>query len=441
MNEVKQSSTMTNPQLLYYDVISKFKDEYFKELITVDNLQGGEIFMNSLTYPDGGKDDSANFWGYTFEKDNKKYLLSSRLKNKVTGETETINLANYLPFKPSDMQKVAYKAQVFYLVNKPLVAKFKSEKKMSFKDLIDTICLLKHSNQRHRKLLTMLAMASMLDRTYFRLSTPPSFGKDSIVDTLASLIGGCATIVQPTLAKLEYRTNYKWLVVNEVVDLGKAEWRLIEQFLLDAAAHKPIIEKHSRAQEKGKELLDIGNFSLSLFYNDIDKYPEPDKYVDFVTKQAVLDRFPAFRLHGYFMEDFNSIKTVDTSKLVAQNMNFYKDLVYTLTYYKQNLNYELHHYKTNKIVKSNNSRWVTNIGRLLKIVDLYCDSQEEFDSWLITINESLRDYEEMLKYQSLLKVSRCSDIDSVYKAETFIEKNKLLRGENIVKENTRLLVS
>lgn len=425
-----------NPHLFYYDSLAIFKHEYFKDLITADHMISGEIFIGSLSYPDGGKDESANFWGYVFEKDGVKYLLSSKRKNRDTQIIENINIKDILPFKPSDVQKVAYKSQVYYLVNKPITARFKSEKKMSFRDLVDYFCLLNHTNPKHRKLMIFLAMASMLDRMYFRLSSPPGSGKDNIVDTFGALVGGCSAITQPTLAKLEFRTTYKWLVVNEVVDIGKAEWRLIEQFLLDAAAHKPSIEKHSRAQDKSKEMMDISSFSLSLFYNDITMYPEVDKYIDVVTKKAVLDRFPAFRVYGKFTEDFNSIRTIDVKKLVLENMNVYKDIIYTFTYYKNNLNTELHYYKLDKLRKNDNSRWLTSMGRLLKIVDLYCESQEEFDSWVQVINESTKDYEAMVEYPDLLKKSCCSDNESLYNAQTFTEKNKILRGETLVKEKT-----
>jgi hypothetical protein len=280
-----------------------------------------------------------------------------------------------------------------------------------------------------------MGSASLLDRANFRICSPAGFGKDSVVDTLGNLIGGCFTIENPTIAKLEYMTYSKWLAVNEIVDIQKTEWRNIEQFLLSAGAHKTEITKHSRATSNGvKEILDISKFSLSLMYNDIDHYPETDKYVDFVTKKAVLDRFPAFRLSGVLQEDFNVVKTIDIKKFVEEHFNDYKDLIYTYTYFKENLNKELKRFNADKLRKDIPHRWKLNIGSLLKIVDLYCDNQEEFDYWITKINYSLTDYEIMLEYPKILsKVSkRLSESDSkdlfikIRGIPTFTDKKKVL---------------
>ena len=389
---------MNNKHLLYYDSLSKFKEKYYKDLFTQEHLVSGEIHISSLKYPDGGQDVEANFWGYTLEMDNKKFLLPSKRKN-AEGEFESIDIKEVLPFYAKGLQKVAHKGVVYHLIGNPVSAKFRSEKKLSMRELVDRLSCLDHSNPVHQKLLMFLGVASVIDRVYYRLSSPPSSGKDSSVDTLGNLVGNCATIVNPTLAKLEFRTTYKWLVINEIVDISKSEWRNIQQYLLDAGAFKPSIEKHSRAFGGTKESLDISNMSLSLFFNDIDCYPDPLEYFDFVTKAAVKDRFPAIRLWGVAREDFNSIKTIDVDSLVSNNMDFYKDIIYTLTYYKDSRNVlsDLKKFNMDKITGVP-ERWKVSLGRILKVIDLYCETQKEFDYWLEVIMNAIEDYREMVQY-------------------------------------------
>ena len=46
------------------------------------------------------------------------------------------------------------------------------------------------------------------------------------------------------------------------------------------------------------------------------------------------------------------------------------------------------------------SRDKTNMNRLIKVIDMYCESQEEFDTWMDIINKSMIDYVEMLSFRS-----------------------------------------
>lgn len=428
--------------LLHYDVLSEFKRQFYKDVLGFEHLQDGEIKIDKVSFPDGGKDEEFNFWGYQLEKNGLKYLLPSKDK-----DGKEIKLIDLLPIIPMDIQKIAFRGNVYYLINKPISVRFKPEKRMSFKEFVDALNSLEHTAPEQRKLFLFLGLASMMDRCNFRVSTPAGFGKDSVVDILGNLIGGSFTIENPTIAKLEYMTYAKWLAVNEIVDIAKPEWRNIEQFLLSAGAHKPEITKHSRAVAGGvKEVLDISKFSLSLMYNDIDHYPDSNKYVDYVTKRAVLDRYSAFRLHGILKEDFNLIKNIDVKKFVEENMETYRGLLYTYTYYKNNLMKELHRYNADKLIKDIPHRWLINIGRLLKIIDLYCDTQEEFDYWINIINNALLDYKEMLVFPSKISKVRSKLNEKEYAGllrqlritDSYVDKCKLIdlsmSGQKVVSD-------
>jgi hypothetical protein len=307
---------------------------------------------------------------------------------------------------------------------------------MTFKALVDKLCMHAHSNKEHQKLYAMMCLSQMMARANYRIATPPGFGKDAMVVICGSLFGTAYTIESPTIAKLEYLADkVKWLAVNEVMDIEKETWRNIEQFLLLAGAHKPEVTKHSRGGGKygGKEVLDISDLSLSLLYNDIANYPDAKDYLDLVAKEAVLDRFPPFRLYGRFTEDFAAIKSVDVNKYVQQHMDEYKELIYAFTYYKEHQHDELHHWNSDKLVHLP-ERWRLNVNVLLKIVDLYCDSQAEFDAWLDIINAAHDDYKQMLSYPAYLeKFEKKNTKKAVMEAKeklatisTYFEKNAYL---------------
>jgi hypothetical protein len=380
--------------LLYYNFITEFKRQYYQGALGLEHLQGEEIEIKKLSLPDGGVDEEANFWGYVLKKDGSKYLLSSY----------KLDLQKDLPIIPKITEKVAYRGQVYYLIRKHNSIKIRPDKKLSFRELVDKLTYFKHSNPTHQTLLALISLTQLLDKANFRTSTPPSFGKDSSILVANYLFGGSSSIVSPTIPKLEFlSTILKWLAVNEVVDLTVDQWRNIEQFLLDVGDGKPEITKHSRGFGNVGETIDVSTFSLSLFYNDINSYPDPYKYVDFVAKKAVLDRFPAFRLFGTIKEDFNAGKNLDVNSWVTQNIEQYKEILHTYSYYQKNYLNERKFYKTNVEWKFENGkempdRWRININKLLIFVELYSNSQEEYDKWCKLILSSLLDYQEMLKF-------------------------------------------
>ncbi len=397
---------------------------YYQDVLSTEHLLNNELKIDKVSFPDGGTDEKYNFWGFELQKEGRRYLLPSKRPDGTD-----INVFDLLPIVPKDVQKVAHGGNVYYLINKPVSVNFKPLKKMSFKDFVDKLNDFERSNKSHGRLMVLMALAQTIDRANFRICSPPGFGKDSVVDIFGNLFGKCATIENPTIAKLEYMTSMKWLAVNEIVDISKAEWRNIEQFLLSAGAHKPEITKHSRANSNGvKEILDISKFSLSLMYNDINCYPDSKEYVDFIAKKAVLDRFPAFRFNGIITEDFNQIKGVDTKQFVTEHFEEYKDLIYTFNYFKLNLSKELKHYNANALI-SMPPRWKTNIARLLKMCDLYSESQEEFDNFINEINYSLTDYADQLEYVKLIKLAEKKGKDlpkDLYTCSTFTQKNKII---------------
>jgi len=415
--------------ILYYDCLAEFNRQYYKDLLLPAHLISGQIKIGNLHYPDGQVDEEANFWGYKLEKDNVKYLLPC-----LDDNNNEIDIKTILPIVVTRTMKVASKNDVYLQIMDYDVASFKKEQTMTFKELFDKLSSHKHSHSKHQKLFWFIGITSMFDRVNFRVSTPAGFGKDSVVDILGNLIGGCCTIEHPTIAKLEYMTSKKWLAINEIVDLSSGDWRNIEQFLLATGAHKPVVTKHSRAYGGTEEMLDISDFSISVMYNDIDHYPRVDKYFDFVSKKAVHDRLPAFRLYGKLEEDFNSASNLNVANFVKQNMLEYKELIYNLLFYKEN-NHS--NYITTKLMNIPH-RWMINIHRLLKVIGLYCDNQEEFDSWIDVINNCLLDYQAMVTYPSLLE-RLTEKVDSKHYSIYFQEIKKIVTFTDKIEYINRIL--
>lgn len=388
-----------NSLLLHYSCLAEWNRYYRKDLLGTEHLESGQRHYTKFTRPDG-REENVSFLGYLLEKDGIKYLIDF-------GDAKPKDV---LPILVTDTEKVSFRNVVYERVKQGgyKVARFRSEKRLSPKQLVQSLCVLSHSNPRHQTLLVLMALSQYWGRANYRVCSNPGSGKDSSVQLLANLVGGCLSVTNPTLAKLEKKTDVSWLVINEMMRLGKAEWKLIEQFLLAAGDFKPGMEKHSLGYKGGKDSFDISNLSLSIFYNDVDNYPE-DEFFDDRAHGAVKDRFPAFRVYGRYTERFDKIHGESVPSLVLENEDSYKDLIYSIIYYRDSMEEELHRYDTslmdsllNQLYQGKVSqRHRQNIGMLLKAVDLYCESQDEFNGWITVIAESLRDYKDMLRYTEI----------------------------------------
>ena len=380
--------------LLNYKTLTKFNQKFYSTVITDDNVQGTEINMNRLTLPDTGEE--TNFWGWIIEKNNEKYLLSSTNKSM-----EEIKLKNTLPIKILNTQKVSYRGQVYHLIKNYKEVRIKEENRLSYKECIDKICSFQHTNKTHQTLLGIITTALYANRGNIRLSTPPGFGKDSMVQTLNLLLGKAHSIAVPVSgAKLEMLfTLSKLLAINEANDLGKADWSSLEQYLLDTGDFKPGVTKRSRKFEGVGEFIDTNQLSLIMFYNDIDCYPDHVKYFDFASKEAVKDRFLPLRLNGNLTENFTLIDHLNVDELVEQHMETIKTLVYSLNYHLNNYKEQVKRKQFDvEAMDGFTLRWKQNMNTILEFIALYADDQNEFNKYSQELYKCFADYHAMLEY-------------------------------------------
>jgi len=383
-----------NSELLHYDTLEEFHKEHFKNLFTQEHIVGEERYIKELVQQGSDSTYEVDNFYVTLVKDNKKYLLRSDMVPK-------------LPIKlTAQTIKYGLKGDVYHYIEETdlISLKVRAEKTMSFKQMVDNLSLLKHSNRDHYKLLWFMELSQMMGRAYFRISTPPGFGKDSTVDVVGSLIGNTHTIESnPTTAQLMKLTYSKHLGVNEVVGTPKAEWNRMQQYLLSVTAFKNKITRRSMNMSgTGGDTLDVSDHSISLMYNDVDCYPKGTTYFDTMASAPIKDRLPSLRLHGVMKEDFNVLEGRDVKRLALDNMTFYVALIRAFHYYKNNLESELHFYKVPSLGQYA-ERWKTNLGRLIKIIDLYSESQEEFTRLVEVLFASIKDYDDMVRYPTALR--------------------------------------
>lgn len=436
---MKQEEVEKYSMMLHNDCLEEFNQQFYKGVITKEHLTGkGAINIKKVVMPNGTTDEDFNFWGWQLERGGDRWLLPNR-----DSKNNLIQLSDVLPLKPTKWDEVAAEGKVYKLIIRYNIIKPRAEKKIEFRQLVDILSCTPHENPKHKKLLTMIALSSIISRCYFRLSSPPGFGKDSIVDTMGYLVGSCSTIENPSKAKIEREASLaRWTGLNEVVGLSPANWRDIGKFILAATAFKNSINKSTRAFGGVEETINLKHFSMTIFYNDNDCYRDSKVvYFDELAEDGILDRLPAIRFYGKYSYDFNKIHNIDVASFVTSNYELYKDIIYSITYYKES--FDTHNPFKGRI-KGVSQRWNRSLGILLRVISLYVESEAEYNAWLKVLEQCILDYKAMIVLPKMM--STISNNRSVMKKlnEKFISMNtftdkvslvdRALRGEDFSSE-------
>jgi len=407
------------PLLLHNENLSEFNEQYFKKVLSQEHISSD----GSINFPKAkltnGDEKEINFWGWEFTKSNIRWLVPN-----TDDEGSEVKLKDILPLIPKQWDIVGFQNKEYRLVTKSKVVKYRSENRIGMRKLVDTINCIPHTNPKQRALLIMATLGQVFSRSYYRFSSPPSFGKDSIVDTMGLLIGGCATIENPSVPKLEREASIRRVTgLNEVVGLTRSQWIDIGKFMLAACAFKPSITKRTRAFGGVGETINLRGYSMSVFYNDVDCYSDKKVvYFDELAEAGIRDRLPAFRFYGHFDYDFNEINNINVEEFVKEHWEDYLDIIYTITYYQNNFSGKNpYSFDISKFPQ----RWQRSIGILLKVLSLYVRDQKEFDEYFKILIDSMYDYNSMVEYPKLY--------DALVKAkgEVFVNKlsNKLIKDK------------
>ena len=377
---------------LHYKLIDAYKSKQYKNLLSFNNVASKKIHINKVTLPGGIVEEDYDFWGYELETDDEKYLLS------CMKEGEEINIKDLLPIYPKDLETVAVKGNAYKLINNPIPARIPSKKVMSFKEMIDFLSDIKTTEPLNKVLMTIFTVMQRMKRTNVIICSNPGNGKDSTAVIMDSLFGGVASISNPSVAKLEYLTHNKLLIINEVSSISKAQWNEIQSFLLDVGDLKLRTQKRTRRTAGVGEEIDLRELSIALYFNDITEYKDMSKFFDNKTDGNVKDRFLPLRLWGTHTENFNLITSVNVNSYINRHYDDYRNVVMTFNYYSQHID-ELYNPSIDKEFLGLPERWINSLMIFFQGIKAYSEGDKElYDVLKSRVLKAMRDYKEMLKF-------------------------------------------
>ena len=186
--------------ICHNDSLQMLNEKLFEGILGIEHLVSKK---KSITI------DKVKYYGYFLEKAKELYFIED-LPN------DDKNVLDLLPIKVTKKTETDYNKNVFYFISGYDSVKIPDEKKLSFKQIVDTIGNFKHTNPRHWLLYKIITIAARMGRINYRVIAERGFGKDSVINNIQDLVGNMKNIYGATFANLEYSLKYKFLVFNEM---------------------------------------------------------------------------------------------------------------------------------------------------------------------------------------------------------------------------------
>ena len=343
--------------IFHNDCISAFNEELYSNIFTEENVS----FKKKVILLNNEK-----FYGYYLLKDKKLFFARD-------------NTIDTLPFKVIESAEHDFKGDVFNFIIRSKTVNIPAEKRMAFRQLIDTVPSFAHTNQLHFLLYKIVAYAAYCDRVNARISTEAGFGKDSVVNIISHLVNSTTNIYGATFAKLEFELRNKLIILNEMGNLKKDDVMNMQEFLLAVGAYFNVYTKRSRKTETTQEQYDISKLSLLVFYNLPEYYTnKAQEYFDVMFTKAVINRFIPFVFEGRLTTKFE--KLLDARGLMNEHRQIYTDAIATTNWYRQNPLTEIKYTVPDTIIFPKAfMRYDRTFNTILKYLSEYCETQDEFD--------------------------------------------------------------
>jgi len=389
---------MINPNIQHYLVWKSFNTKIYQKTLTSEHITNngnkkhiGDVFKIIKDATGNVSVEECyvvNKNCLFIEKNGIKYILQEAWEDCFP-----LNVKEYYEcyLKKSD-------TTIYRMITKPSSVKIGVEKNLPLKALINVWNNVEHSDMKTWTFLKIQAIASKAKGGKYRLCSPPASGKNANDIILHMIFNNNIRVSKPTLAKLETLLYYNQKVVpDEMTSLTTAQVKEIEGTILQIADESPVFEKHSKAQRKDMNEIDISSTSLIFTYNDKNSLGSDSKFFDDIwqNKQAFNSRYPALLLEGEVISQLRKINKAEAEDVMLTNFDKLRTIAKNIAYYVTNMKDEIKPYDTSLL--NMKGRHKSNFQCVIDALTAYCDSQQELDEWMIWINDKVEAYKDMVE--------------------------------------------
>lgn len=309
---------------------------------------------------------------YLAKKNNKQYAISSDIIDK-----------GQIPFLILHTDKMAIKGKAYLYVSEHQDVAIRPQITMTYRAMIDSWMDYEHEEKLRYTLWKIIVECAYNSRVNIRVMTYPGWMKDSPLFTLGRLFGNCFAVNKPTLPKLKYLMNdsTKILGLNEIQRLDSVGIEHLSKFYEDVGDFKTVYINPTRGTAGAGEMCNIKGLSTLTFSNFPDSKKDYDDQkkdmFDYMFHPKIRSRiFPLLFIGG--SEDVPACKERFphmTDKLSDEDMASITNWMRAFLYFSKVKPQKK--YKHTYSVR--NTRWDRNFHAICERIQLYADSQDEYD--------------------------------------------------------------
>lgn len=306
------------------------------------------------------------------------------------------SLINKLPLTPTATKQIRLDPKnttVWHFITDADSLYIPEKKNMSFRETIDTWNPREHSNEMTWKFLKMLALSK---GNKLAICGETASGKNANITLMSSITGKYIKISKPpTIAKLYMDIyNNDFINIDEITSWTKSKAIDTEDMATEMADDTPNMNKFSLASNRMLESIGIDGKSWIYTFNPKTELNENTFETRFLNADKIKDRYPRLRVEGKIVDVVKRPTKGQARKLMLDNFQEMCGIVSNVMYHVNNIEEEMHNWDMSKVNLP--TRHFNNMLDLLHRIDAYCESQEEFDSFVKYISEAINSYKRMV---------------------------------------------
>jgi hypothetical protein len=381
-----------------FGVWKRFNNKIYKEAITAEDIIGNGIheFHETLNYVEDGvvvEDRIVQPESYRecirIDKGKKRYLLPVAYENNMP-----LKATESFPCLINKSDK-----KQWHFITRPTIMNIKGELApgRTLKNFMMDWNPQKHTHPDQWLLMKAIMLASKYKAIKICVCSEPSMGKNANFTLLNHITRDALRIQKPTLARMETICYYNHVVLpDEITSMTSAQVGEIEPMILAVGDNSTEYAKHSLAQNKDLNEVDLTRLSIVFTYNRVKDVGAKDSFFDdkWKNKAAFRSRYPQLLLSGEVLGDNPIYNNNEAEKIMENNFDAMRTTAKELIYWIENLHEHQHDWNREALTLS--PRHKTNMQGLLEVIDAMCDSQLEYDVWLGKIKTCMTDYDKML---------------------------------------------
>lgn len=327
-----------------------------------------------------------------------------------------------LPVKPIEsfecLEKKSNKNLHNFVTNVKSVSVPADNKGVDFRDWIESLNPIKHTNPLHVRLMKLLVVASAYSGVGAGICSNPEMGKGVYFSLFKYMGTAIAFLKAPTEAYLyQCVCANKVLVFDEITTAPSEKVSMIENLVINLKDNTPELPKQALTKGYQKKSANLTQMSAVFTFNrpqDL-KRGKPFEEV-WGNPAAIKSRFPLFLFDGKVDQAMDNPSPHEMEEAVQTQAQFFKDEMMKAKYWTTNIHTLLKDFDRSKIKLK--GRHYTNTKAWYDVIEAYSETQEEFDMYVDELNKCNDNY---------YRMARGEDIGEPLKVEHVnmtIDKNK-----------------